>query len=136
MKWLLGLGLAAVAAIIWWWPKGQPGTIRVGSSRIQVEKALTPWERARGLSGRQQLAANAGMLFEFNQMGYHPFWMKGMNFPLDFIWISEDKVVGITEAVPITQMEIKPPQPIDKVLEVNSGFVARYKIKVGDKLKY
>ncbi|MBU2052024.1 DUF192 domain-containing protein, partial [Patescibacteria group bacterium] len=87
-------------------------------------------------SGRQQLAANAGMLFEFNQTGHHPFWMKGMNFPLDFIWISGDEVVAVTEAVPVTQMEIKPPQPIDKVLEVNSGFVARYKIKVGDKLEY
>lgn len=88
------------------------------------------------MSGRQQLAENAGMLFVFDQPGRYAFWMRGMKFPLDFIWIKGDTVVGITEAVPVTQMDIKPRQAIDKVLEVNNGFVVQHQIKIGDKVKY
>ena len=141
MKALLGLGLAAAAAIIWWWPKGQPGRIRIGNTHIQAEKAVSSWEKARGLSGRQKLAADAGMLFIYSQPGHYPFWMQGMNFNLDFVFIKDKAVVDIRENIPSPQageqpVTITPNQPVDSVLEVNSGFVAKHKIKIGDKAEY
>jgi uncharacterized membrane protein (UPF0127 family) len=62
--------------------------------------------------------------------------MKGMNFPLDFIWIRENKVVDITENAPAETKTIpsiyKPKEPVDMVLEVNAGVVKKDKIKIGD----
>lgn len=98
--------------------------------------ADTEAERRQGLSGRRQLAEDEGLLFIFNRPGRHSFWMKGMNFPLDFIWIAGDRIAGITPAVPVTAMNLMPSQPIDKVLEVNAGFAARYNLKIGDKVSY
>jgi uncharacterized membrane protein (UPF0127 family) len=77
----------------------------------------------------------------FNAEAEHGFWMKGMRFPLDFIWISGDRrVVALTENVP-------PPEPgtetselelfdedveTQYVLEVNAGAVAESGIALCD----
>ena len=74
------------------------------------------------------------MLFVFPQPAQHSFWMKDMNFPLDFIWIRNSRVTQVSTHVPATQppVTLAPDQPIDQVLEVNAGFIEKYGIKVGD----
>jgi len=75
--------------------------VRIDGLVIEAELARTPEERARGLSGRESLAGDAGMLFVFQAEGQHAFWMRGMRFSLDFIWISSARrVVDMTENVP------------------------------------
>ena len=70
--------------------------VKIAGQVIKVELAITPEARARGLSGRQGLTQDEGMLFVFDTPGKYPFWMKDMNFAIDMIWISEDsKVVYI-----------------------------------------
>lgn len=119
--------------------KWQP-TVKIGNITVFVEIARTPEERSRGLSYQRNLSQNQGMLFIFPSKSYQTFWMKGMNFDLDFIWIADNKVVDITEnilaprenvpdeALPIYRSKI----PVEAMLEVNSGFVKRHDIKVGD----
>ena len=78
------------------------------------------------------------MLFDFPKPDIYQFWMNDMNFPLDFIWINGGKVVEITENVqPPSQTQgqpvvVKSYFSVDKVLEVNAGFVTRNNLKVGD----
>ena len=75
--------------------------VKVGDGRFEVEVAQTPAQRARGLSGRDSLAPGTGMLFVFETGRASAFWMKGMRFPLDFVWIGEDcSVVHTTIDVP------------------------------------
>ena len=61
---------------------------------------------------------------------------NNLQFPLDFIWIDDNKVVDITENVPVliqgTIPTIKPKEPINKVLEVNAGEIAAAHIQIGD----
>ncbi len=81
------------------------------------------------------------MLFVFDRPGRHGFWMKGMNFPLDFIWINGGRVAQITENVPAPKngeapLSLAPQVEVDTVLEVNGGFAGKYQIKVGDKVEY
>ncbi|MDD5415855.1 MAG: DUF192 domain-containing protein [Candidatus Daviesbacteria bacterium] len=114
--------------------------IQINGSKFNVEIADTQEKRAKGLAGRSSLASDSGMLFIFSEPSKHSFWMKGLLFPLDFIWISGDKVVGILQNVPppaqgqpdsslpIYQSSVE----VDKVLEVNAGVVQRLNIKVGD----
>lgn len=108
-----------------------------------VEMATTVTEQARGLSYRENLGENAGMLFMFSKPGIQSFWMKDMRFPLDMIWISGNgTVAGFAENVPApapgTALWNLPvytsPNGVQQVLEVNAGSVARYNIKTGDKV--
>lgn len=107
---------------------------------ITIEEAKTPDEQAAGLSYRNNLAADHGMLFKFDTPAIHSFWMKGMRFPLDFIWIRNNKIIDLTEHVAAPPLSLsddqlptyKPKSDVDEVLEVNAGFVEFYKIKIGD----
>ena len=121
--------------------------LKINDYKIQVEVADTQEKRSKGLGGRETLATDSGMLFVFEREDKYPFWMKGLKFPLDFVWIKDTKVVDITENVPVIPERaytVAPPnidpnipiyqskEPIDKLLEVNAGFVAQHEIKIGD----
>lgn len=78
--------------------------------------------RVRGLGGRAGLDSEAGMLFLFETIGRHGFWMEGMQFPLDMVFLSRGRVVFIERGIrPDDTRVILPPVPIDQVLEVNAG---------------
>lgn len=109
---------------------------------LTAEVADTLTKRGQGLGGRAKLEPNAGMLFLFDKPGRHEFWMRGMKFALDFIWIRGDTIVGTTENVPPPTNTPNETLPIltssvdvDKILEVNSGFVKFYHINTGDRIK-
>jgi uncharacterized membrane protein (UPF0127 family) len=89
---------------------------------------------------RNKLLQNRGMLFVFEEEKIHTFWMKNMRFPLDIIWIDSDKkIVEIyKDAQPCKETcdSIIPKSRAKFVLEVNAGFVEKYKIKAGDKLEF
>lgn len=108
----------------------------INSATFQVELARTPKEKVEGLSGRENLSQDAGMLFLFDKPSYYTFWMRGMKFPLDMIFILDDKVVAVFENLPPATEE-NPPQYgsdilADKVLEINAGEARKNNIKVGD----
>ncbi len=114
--------------------------LRINNTTLKVEVADTATKRSKGLGGRDSFAENEGMLFVFDRTDKYPFWMKGLKFPLDFVWIKDEQVVDILENIP-------PPSPgqpddslpiyssrveVEKVLEMNAGSVRRFNIKVGD----
>ena len=119
----------------------KPGvaTLRIpGKMTFEVEIADNPLAQTLGLSGREQLEDGRGMLFIFPQPQVQKFWMKGMRFPLDIVWINNDRIVGVLYGVEPDNSEspviYESPEPVDKVLEVNSGEVVKYNIKVGDNI--
>jgi uncharacterized membrane protein (UPF0127 family) len=83
------------------------------------------------------------MFFIMEQRAKPTFWMKGMLIPLDFIWIDGSQVVDILQNVqpPVSGQSdaslqlYSPTVEIDRVLEVNAGFVALHGIKIGDKIQ-
>ncbi len=110
--------------------------LRIGEHLFKVEIADTPAAQARGLSGRLRLPEDRGMLFIFNNLSMQSFWMVGMRFPLDIIWISGDRIVGISDnllpAAVTGTRTYAPPEPIDKVLEINAGLAEKLGIRIGD----
>lgn len=113
------------------------------SAVIKVEIADTDEKRRKGLAGRDNLGENEGMLFIFNKTDKYPFWMKGMKFALDFVWIKGEKVVDILQNAPAPQLNQQDPTlpvysantVIDKVLELSAGEVQKLNIKVGDTIQ-
>lgn len=111
------------------------GKIALNGSIFDVEVADTDSLRSQGLSGRKNLASDAGMWFIFGKEGYWGFWMKDMNFPLDIIWFDEDqKIISFEKnLLPETYPQIFYPAGKAKyVLEVKAGFAEKAKIKIGD----
>jgi len=110
-------------------------TAVINGQELNLEVMRTSEERSRGLSQKELLAENAGMLFIFENPGVPGFWMKDMNFSIDIIWIGSDKqILDITESVsPETYPKVfKPKAQIQYVLEVNAGWVDEHNISIGD----
>ena len=111
----------------------------IGKQAITVALATTPAEQEQGLSDTKQLNFDQGMLFVFNPPTMPAFWMKDMNYPLDIIWIDQDKkVIGVSANLdPKTYPQtFSPSDPIEYVLEVSSGFYKTNNIQVGDSLTF
>jgi len=115
--------------------------IVIGQALFNIEVAADPITQAKGLSWRESMPEDQGMLFVWRQSGIRYFWMNGMQFPLDFVWINDFKVVDIDENVPHPAisgetMRLNSPEPVDMVLELNAGQIAEQGIKVGDDATY
>ena len=114
----------------------------VNAARIRVVVADTQEERAAGLSGYAGLPEDAGMLFVFAEPTQPSFWMKGMRFSIDIIWISYVTVVQIDASAPPPSQDTpddqlpryRPTQPITHVLELPAGAAERYGITVGSRI--
>ena len=115
--------------------------VKVGETIIPVEVRRTSAELQTGLSGRPALPASAGMLFVFKTPALHSFWMPNRNFPIDIVWITGGRVVGIVRATsndfdPDHPVYYRPPVPVEYVLEVNAGFMAARGLAVGAAVEF
>lgn len=117
-------------------------TATFGSQKVILDVADTEKSREIGLSGRASLAENTGMVFLFDQPSTPTFWMKGMKFPIDIIFLNNKKIVTIYKNVkpPKTTTEIPtsyytPTSPSDTVIELKAGASDKYKLKTGDSIK-
>jgi hypothetical protein len=128
-------------------PEAKPNSfhqIEIGGQIVKVELATTPFEHKRGLSGRDRIEENSGMLFIFDKPGKYPFWMKDMKFAIDIIWIESVHADPRYEKILYIKKDVQPesypktfgPGPDDGyaeyVLEVNAGFSDKNNLKVGD----
>lgn len=114
--------------------------VRVGTATVSVEVADDEASRRRGLSGREALPEDGGMLFVLPDRS-PAFWMKGMRFPIDIVWIDSDRVVDVSANLPPPAGSgdrlptYSPDRPADLALEVNAGWAARNGIRKGDRVR-
>jgi len=138
MKRILLIIIVFLTALVFWYYKTYPltPTVTINGTTFAVELALTGGEIEKGLSGRPSLPTKHGILFLFNHKERYSFWMKGLNFPLDFIWLDGNRIVEITKNVPPMENgiipQLKPSVPVDKVLELPAGEIDTAGIKIGD----
>ncbi len=108
-----------------------------GSMNAEVAESAESLEK--GLSNRESLDEDHGMIFVMPIVDIYNFWMKDMKFPLDIIWIDENKtVVDIDFNVsPDTYPNYFTPDSVVKyVFEVNAGIAEKNNIVVGTKLGF
>ena len=126
-------------------PRPERPEVVVGEVAFQVELAATPAERQQGLSGRERLAPREGMLFVYGEPRLLSFWMSGMLFPLDFVWIGPKcTVVHITPEVPNPSPgaalgglpTYSPSSPASYNLEIGAGEAARLGLAPGDPVRF
>ncbi len=123
-------------------PVGRQEVLKIGDQTLKVEVRRTADEQALGLSYRESLGENEGMAFVYAEPQRVLYWMKGMNFPLDFIWVARGIVVEMTESVPAPSEEnpvpktVSPATEVDMVVEAPSGWIISSGIKVGDEVSF
>jgi len=144
-KFLLSLLYASIAvailatAVLAIHPK-KPNQSRVflGGQEIFVDIADTPALQELGLSFREKLNANEGMLFVFQKPMPYGFWMKDMKFPIDIIWFDANRhIVDVWEnAEPSSYPYVFTARtPAQFVLEVPAGFFSKYDLELGNTLE-
>jgi uncharacterized membrane protein (UPF0127 family) len=108
-----------------------------GEMTFNVEVAATDAHRARGLMFREEMAADAGMLFLFDTEGDRYFWMKNTPLSLDIIFIGANGVIVniANDTTPFSEKIVASTGPAKYVLEVLAGTSKRLGIKAGDKVR-
>lgn len=104
---------------------------------IDLEYADTHSEQVLGLSGRESMAKDSGMLFIYDYPDTRCMWMKDMRFSLDMIWLDRDqKVLKIAKAVsPDTFPQTFCAGNTQYVIELNAGMADKLGYKIGDYIK-
>lgn len=140
-KSILLIGILLLGGMMLYYSKNPlTAYIEIQGVRFPVEIAATKKEKERGLSNRNNVAPGHGMLFTYDHKEQYRFWMKGMNFPIDIVWIDESTVVDIAENIPVpigSSAAIYVARvPVNRVLEINAGEVKKFDIRIGDKIRY
>lgn len=113
-------------------------TAAINKQTFKLYIAATEQEKQIGLSNRKNLPQDYGMLFPFEKDGYHAFWMKNMKFPIDIIYIRDNKVIEVLEKVQppsspdVNPQILRPKELANTVLEINAGLAKKHNIKKGD----
>ncbi len=106
--------------------------------RFDIELAVTPEERSRGLMFRESMPGRSGMLFIFDPPQRVAFWMKNTLIPLDMIFV--DRAGTVTRvhegAVPGDLSPIEGGDSVYAVLEINAGLAERYGIRPGTQMRH
>lgn len=115
-------------------------TVTLKGQRFAVEIVDSLEEQQRGLMFRDELDADAGMLFVYSAPEDQSFWMKNTRIPLDILFFdNEARYLGAQENVPTCRGDPCPsypgPAPARYVLEINAGRSAALDLQPGDTLE-
>lgn len=105
--------------------------IKIGEQSLFAYFVDDTDSRARGLSIFETLPENEAMVFVFEKPAKYSFWMRDMKFPIDIIWLDENKkIVFIKEHARVEDFPetYKPTQLAQYVVEVNAGYVKKHNI--------
>lgn len=104
---------------------------------LQVELAMSEESRRCGLSMRDRLEPDHGMLFVFDQDQTLSFWMKDTRIPLSIAYLTaEGKILNIHAMKPMnTELRYPSVGRARYALEVNQGWFSHHQLKSGDHIQ-
>ena len=134
---LIALGFFFMQRLLWGGNIIDKKEIMIDNAKLMVEIADDDGERYQGLSGREKLEENQGMLFVHDDLDKHQYVMRGMKFDLDFIFIKDNKVVDIARNVSKDfEGKVQGAMEYDKILETPAGWVEKNNIRLGSEVKF
>lgn len=105
---------------------------------FDIEIVSSEDDLMRGLKFRESMEPGQGMLFIFDGMQPHGFWMQDTYIPLDMLFIGSDEVIFQIEenTVPFSEEHINAEAINKYTLEINAGLSAKYNIQKGDRIEW
>lgn len=123
----------------YYWPKAE---VKIAGHSLHVLVADNIKHWIKGLGGRKDLGEYDGMIFLFPTAAQHVFVMRDMQFPIDIIWIKDNRIVDMAPNVLLdpanTEADLIPYAARDissSVLELKVGSVDNWHLKIGDKVE-
>ncbi|MGH8559087.1 MAG: DUF192 domain-containing protein [Methylococcales bacterium] len=112
--------------------------IQVNDYRISVELAISEEEKACGLSFRDTLAEDHGMLFLYSDKQALTFWMKDTRIPLSIAFLEDNgTILNILEMQPMDSKTLyHSAAPARYVLEMPAKWFADHQVKPGDRVVF
>lgn len=100
--------------------------VRLNGHLFYVELANSPQKHRQGLTGRDHLAEDGGLLFVWPNPTVATMWMKGCEIPLDVLFFDHNKrlINSHTMAVP------SPNEPDHNLAKYSSDKSAQYALEV------
>ncbi|MGI9546882.1 MAG: DUF192 domain-containing protein [Flavobacteriaceae bacterium] len=107
-------------------------------AQLDIEIAESEYETATGLMYRKGMLDKQAMLFVFDYVGMHSFYMKNTEFALDILFIDDQLHLASFEdnALALDESGISSQVPIQYVLEVNAGLREKWGLAVGDSIAF
>ena len=138
------LSLSACALALAAWAGATPAVVPLtlpSGKVLQAEVMVSDEDRAMGLMFRPSLPLDRGMVFIFETADFHAIWMKNCKFPIDIVWLDEERrVVHVAEAVPPCKAEpcpvYNPMRRASYVVELNAGQARREKAVLGARIRF
>jgi len=103
---------------------------------LNVEIALTPFARSKGLMYRKKMKNNNGMIFIYSKEQYLSFWMKNTYLPLSIAYLNEKGIINsIFKMIPLDSSIIYNSREKSQfAIEVNQGWFKKNKINIGNRV--
>ncbi|MFZ2544929.1 MAG: DUF192 domain-containing protein [Candidatus Saccharimonadales bacterium] len=115
--------------------QNQSNELHLHGNNYHITVRRTETERQKGLSGSDNLPKNDAMLFVFDDDSRWGIWMKDMKYPIDIVWLDNNKkvVYMVKDAQPASYPKIFiPDKDARYVIELASGTIEQTDIKLGD----
>ena len=118
--------------------------VQLNGHLFYVELANSPQSQRQGLTGRDHLAQDGGMLFVWPEPTIATMWMKGCEIPLDVLFFDHNRRLINSHSMAVVSPE-QPDQnqpkyssdkPATYALEVAGGTVVRLGIKPGTTISF
>ncbi len=125
---LLALLVVVSAGFIALQPLLRPhAVVRLGDGIYTARVARTEAQREQGLSGTTGLSPDQAMLFIFDRSDTWGIWMKDMRYPIDVVWLNDQKqvVYSVSNMQPDSYPQVfRPKQSARYVVELPAGAIA------------
>lgn len=136
-KFIIPLVLIFVAVCFWvfYSAYNHYDRVIVGGKTFLVDTVRSKYAMQVGLSDRDKLLSDNGMLFVFKNPEKHGIWMKNMKFPIDILWIDQNfKIIHMEKSIATsTYPKVFTPNSSDMyVLEISAGQLDVLGVKTDD----
>jgi uncharacterized membrane protein (UPF0127 family) len=114
-------------------------TATIKNQTFSLEDAHTPEQKDKGLKFRSSIGEDEGMLFTFIPRAKPKFFMHEVYIPLDIVFVTNGKVVGLDSMKPCKAKKeecptFSPPVRIDYAIELKAGTSEKLGLVVGDEV--
>ena len=109
--------------------------LKVSGYTLSAEVAYKKESRIRGLTYRNFMKKNSGMLFVFPEASIHSMWMVNTYIPLSVAFLDKNgMILNIIDMSPHTRTKNSAASKAKYALEMNLGWFSSRNIKAGDKI--
>ncbi len=122
---------------------GKSQQVVIGGKAFELELALTPEQRHQGLSDRETIADDGGMLFAFNEADVLGFVMRRCKVPIDILYLSPTGRIVAMHEMQVESYDTPDPQlrtyssvyPALIAIELKAGSIRALKLREGQAIE-